>query len=148
MISVDDFKDAFKHYTVTYLHEDWSNSFIEKRQAVNKKNYRFNFTITDEDIGQDHGADVPQPTKAAVAKKEPPLDNQRTLSLATLSAPGAAAAPSLLEQEFDDTSDIQQGSSMRLKKKKGMRPGAAMNLMLTSEGDDGGDEEEDEDDEM
>jgi len=24
------------------------NSFIEKKGAVNKKNYRFNFTITDE----------------------------------------------------------------------------------------------------
>ena len=29
--SVDDFKEAFKHYTVTYLHDDWNNSFIEKR---------------------------------------------------------------------------------------------------------------------
>ena len=51
LISVDDFKDSFKHYTVTYLHDDWNNSFIEKRQALNRKNYRFNFTISDEDVG-------------------------------------------------------------------------------------------------
>ena len=50
-MSVDDFKDAFKHYTVTYLHDGWHNSFIEKRQAINRKNYRFNFTISDEDVG-------------------------------------------------------------------------------------------------
>lgn len=63
MMSVDDFKEAFKHYTVTYLHDDWNNSFIEKRQAVNRKNYRFNFTITDEDLGI---APPPAPTPAAV----------------------------------------------------------------------------------
>lgn len=50
-MSVDDFKEAFKHYTVTYIHDDWNNSFIEKRQAVNRKNYRFNFTISAEDAG-------------------------------------------------------------------------------------------------
>ena len=50
-MSVEDFKDAFKHYSVVYLHDDWNNSFIEKRQAINRKNYRFNFTITDEDAG-------------------------------------------------------------------------------------------------
>lgn len=31
LMSIDDFRDAFKHYTVTYLHDDWNNSFIEKR---------------------------------------------------------------------------------------------------------------------
>ena len=30
-MTIDDFKEAFKHYTVTYLHDDWNNSFIEKR---------------------------------------------------------------------------------------------------------------------
>ena len=49
-MSVEDFKDAFKHYTIVYLHDKWHNSFIEKRNAVNKKNYRFNFTIGDEDL--------------------------------------------------------------------------------------------------
>lgn len=47
---VEDFKDAFKHYTITYLHDDYHNSFIEKRNAVNRKNYRFNFTISDDDV--------------------------------------------------------------------------------------------------
>lgn len=47
-MGVDDFKDAFKYYTIVNVHKDWTHSFVEKRQALNKKNYRFNFTITDE----------------------------------------------------------------------------------------------------
>jgi hypothetical protein len=66
-MSVEDFKDAFKHYTVTYLHDDWNNSFIEKRQAINRKNYRFNFTITDEDVG--NTAAAPEPSPAAAPQK-------------------------------------------------------------------------------
>lgn len=31
LMSVDDFKDAFKHYTVTYIHDNYNNSFVEKR---------------------------------------------------------------------------------------------------------------------
>lgn len=50
-MTVDDFREAFKHYTTTYIHDDWNNSFIEKRQAVNRKNYRFNFTISAEAVG-------------------------------------------------------------------------------------------------
>jgi len=50
-MTIDGFKEAFKYYTVTYIHDDWNNSFIEKRSAVNRKNYRFNFTITAEDVG-------------------------------------------------------------------------------------------------
>jgi len=42
-ISVEDFKESFKYYTVTYLHKGWKNSFVEKRQAINKKSYKFNF---------------------------------------------------------------------------------------------------------
>ena len=30
-MGVDDFKDAFKYYTVVNVHKDWKNSFIEKR---------------------------------------------------------------------------------------------------------------------
>lgn len=42
-MSVEDFKDSFKFYTITHYHEGWQNSYIEKKNAVNKKAYRFNF---------------------------------------------------------------------------------------------------------
>ena len=61
-MSIEDFKDSFKHYTVAYIHDDWHNSFIEKRNAVNRKNYRFNFTITDDDL-----ADALEAINAAAA---------------------------------------------------------------------------------
>lgn len=51
-MGVDDFRDAFKFYTILSVHNDWQVSFIEKQAAVNKKNYRFNFTITDEMFGK------------------------------------------------------------------------------------------------
>ena len=47
---VEDFKQAFKRYTITRMKRDWKNSFVEKRNALNKKTYRFNFTIADEDL--------------------------------------------------------------------------------------------------
>ena len=47
-MSVEDFRDSFTSYTVTYLHDNWKNSFIEKRNAVTKKAYKFNFSITDD----------------------------------------------------------------------------------------------------
>jgi hypothetical protein len=47
---VEDFKQAFKRYTITRLKRDWKNSFVEKRNALNKKTYRFNFTIADDDV--------------------------------------------------------------------------------------------------
>ena len=49
---VEDFKQAFKRYTITRLKRDWKNSFVEKRNALNKKTYRFNFTIADDDVGE------------------------------------------------------------------------------------------------
>lgn len=78
LMTIDDFKDAFKHYTVTYLHDDWNNSFIEKRQAVNRKNYRFNFTISAEDVGLfAEPTPVARPEPAAPAKDEPePAHNE------------------------------------------------------------------------
>lgn len=51
-MTVEDFKDSFKYYTITYLHQGYKNSFIEKRQAINQRVYKFNFTITDEDYNQ------------------------------------------------------------------------------------------------
>jgi hypothetical protein len=48
-MTAEDFKDSFKYYTIAYLHVGYKNSFIEKRQAVNQRVYKFNFTISDED---------------------------------------------------------------------------------------------------
>jgi hypothetical protein len=48
-MSVQDFKKAFKAYTIVYLKDGWKTSFVEKRNALNKKTYRFNFTLTDSD---------------------------------------------------------------------------------------------------
>jgi len=48
-MTAEDFKDSFKYYTITYLHVGYKNSFIEKRQAVNQRVYKFNFTISDDD---------------------------------------------------------------------------------------------------
>jgi len=54
-MSVDDFRDGFKYYTITYMHDGWNNSFIEKRSSVNKRLYKFNFTISEGDyMGPDH----------------------------------------------------------------------------------------------
>jgi len=30
-MGVDDFKDAFKYYTIVNVHKDWTHSFVEKR---------------------------------------------------------------------------------------------------------------------
>lgn len=75
-MTIDDFKEAFKHYTVTYLHDDWKNSFIEKRQAVNRKNYRFNFTISAEDVGV-----FAEPATALPAKSESPPTKEEAESI-------------------------------------------------------------------
>lgn len=64
---MEDFREHFKTYTVTYLHSEWKNSFIEKRNALNKKSYRFNFTITDEHVG---------PAKAAAAASAVSVDKK------------------------------------------------------------------------
>ena len=48
-MTVEAFKYACKSYMVGFLKNDWKNSFVEKRNAVNKRVYRFNFTITEAD---------------------------------------------------------------------------------------------------
>lgn len=50
-MDVQDFKDTFKYFTASYYDKDMKNSFIEKRNAVNKQSYKFNFEITDKDFG-------------------------------------------------------------------------------------------------
>jgi len=44
-MSLDDFKQGFKYFTITYMHQGWKQSFIEKRSSVNRRLYKFNFTI-------------------------------------------------------------------------------------------------------
>lgn len=89
-MAIEDFKDSFKHYTVAYVHDDWHNSFIEKRNAVNRKNYRFNFTITDEDL-----ADALEAINAAVEASAPAAPVPAATPAATpapTAAPGSAMA--------------------------------------------------------
>jgi hypothetical protein len=52
-MTIDDFRTGFKYYTITYMHKDWHSSFIEKRDSVNRRLYKFNFTIG-EDTQLDH----------------------------------------------------------------------------------------------
>lgn len=52
-MTIDDFRTGFKYYTITYMHKDWHSSFIEKRDSVNRRLYKFNFTIG-EDTQFDH----------------------------------------------------------------------------------------------
>mmetsp|Transcript_39555 Transcript_39555/g.60425 ORF Transcript_39555/g.60425 Transcript_39555/m.60425 type:complete len:274 (-) Transcript_39555:1856-2677(-) len=49
-MTVEDFKEGFKYYTITYLHTGWKNSFIEKRASINRRLYKFNFTVTEADF--------------------------------------------------------------------------------------------------
>lgn len=44
-LTLDDFKQGFKYYTVAYVKENFENSFIEKRSSVNRRLYKFNFSI-------------------------------------------------------------------------------------------------------
>jgi hypothetical protein len=49
-MTIDDFKQGFKYYTITYMHRLWKNSFIEKRSAVSNRLYKFNFTVGDIEV--------------------------------------------------------------------------------------------------
>lgn len=48
-MTVEDFKDSFKYYTITYMRRGWRTSFVEKRASVNQRLYKFNFTVTPDD---------------------------------------------------------------------------------------------------
>lgn len=75
LMTLDDFRQAFNYYTVVYL-KKMENSFIEKKGALNKKNYRFNFTITDEMIS---GKPPKTKTKAMKKKKAlPEVESEET----------------------------------------------------------------------
>jgi len=49
-MSLDHFKQGFKYFTVSYLNREWNNSYIEKRSSVNRRLYKFNFTIGDKEL--------------------------------------------------------------------------------------------------
>jgi hypothetical protein len=42
-VHIEDFKNTFKTMTITHLLPTMKNSFVEKRNAINKKVYKFNF---------------------------------------------------------------------------------------------------------
>lgn len=63
-MTIEDFKQGFKYYTITYLHDGWKNSFIEKRSVVNRRLYKFNFTISEDDFNSGS-------FKASTALKKP-----------------------------------------------------------------------------
>lgn len=48
-MTIEDFKDSFKYFTIAYLQGGWKNSFIEKRASVSSRLYKFNFTISEKD---------------------------------------------------------------------------------------------------
>lgn len=71
-MTIEDFMQGFKYYTITYLHDGWKNSFIEKRSVVNRRLYKFNFTITDDDFN--NGDSKP----STVAKKPTKVNVEHT----------------------------------------------------------------------
>ena len=83
-----------RSYTICYLKRSWRNTFVEKRNAVNKRVYRFNFTVTEE-----HVAKAPKPaatltTSAAVSTVSPMNadDHKKDAKVSAQSAYSAAAA--------------------------------------------------------
>lgn len=58
-MSIDDFRAGFKYFTITYMHRDYQSSFLEKRDAVSRRLYKFNFTIYDEPVRTErHPSDI------------------------------------------------------------------------------------------
>jgi len=97
-MSVEDFRESMKYYTVSYLKTEWKNSFIEKRNAVNKKSYRFNFTITEEHVAPSKSAAVTTGLKKAAKPVEkapaaPAADAKVEEKKAAAPAKPAAPAP-------------------------------------------------------
>lgn len=65
-MSVEDFKENFKSYSIVMMKENWKQTFVEKRNAVNKKTYKFNFAISTEHVS---------PSQAIVSKRPPSANN-------------------------------------------------------------------------
>ena len=49
-MTLDDFKQGFKYYTITYVKKEFKDSFIEKRSSVNRRLYKFNFRIGEKEL--------------------------------------------------------------------------------------------------
>jgi len=97
-MTVADFKQGFKYYTITYMHVGWKTSFIEKRSSVNKRLYKFNFTITEEDYNIEPGY------------------------LATLAKRGQASPSSAL-QTFSDMQEGEEAQNVQTAEQSGSREG-------------------------
>jgi hypothetical protein len=70
-MTVEDFKQGFKYFTITYLRDDWKTSFLEKRSSVNRRLYKFNFTITEDD----YGLATKKPAKKALLEEPSDQEN-------------------------------------------------------------------------
>jgi hypothetical protein len=49
-MTVQDFKRGFKYFTITYLDQQRKNSFVEKRSSINRRLYKFNFTVSEQHL--------------------------------------------------------------------------------------------------
>ena len=141
-IAVEEFKDVFKLYTVVYLDKTHKNSFVEKRNAVNKKTYRFNFTISEDDLP----AKPIIPVEVTEAAPAPPAPEKPVIDIIAAKKPDATSTTTATINLGEvDSEDVQLPNRP---------PQDQVNLMLQIQerlmDDDGGEEpeEEDEDDEM
>lgn len=69
-MTIEDFRVAFKYYTITYMHKNYKQSYIEKRDSVNRRLYKFNFTIGGGDNTPSSPAKEAKQTEAAHAPTE------------------------------------------------------------------------------
>jgi hypothetical protein len=101
-IAVEEFKDVFKLYTVIYLDKTHKNSFVEKRNAVNKKTYRFNFTISEEYLPTPKVvAPVEAETATPDAAKAPVVD------IIAAKKPEASPTQATINLGESDSEDVQ-----------------------------------------
>jgi hypothetical protein len=133
-MTLDDFKNGFKYYTVTYFHDDWQNSFIEKRSSVGGRLYKFNFTV----------GDAPRPSPRyynsveSAPSQPPPPSNNQTLQILD-SVPEDIQPLTLVQTGSEQTSnldllnDLQDQLLLSQQKLEELNISDAMDLMLDSE---------------
>lgn len=121
-MQIEDFKNTFKTVTITHLLEGVHNSFVEKRNAINKKIYKFNFQIGPAEV---------EPGKATALAK----------------TPKAPEAPAPAEVKVQVAKKV---SNQKPEGKKVKAPPQASQLMISEDIADEFDneEEEDEDDDI
>jgi hypothetical protein len=145
---VEDFKQAFKRYTITRLRRDWKNSFVEKRNALNKKTYRFNFTITDEDMGESADRAVQREVRQVARANAQQLFGEAAQFEEKMHNDARLALPKQ-EKDFDIESIQEATEGPAPPNFEDVQLGAEMGSDGDDEGDeDGGNGEEDEDDEQ